>query len=83
MHIHLRLAEPYWRSVGSRELELDLSPGSRVRDLLEQLQDRHPDFSRELKECPPHIFIGDEEGTWETPLAEASRVHLVWPIAGG
>ena len=83
MHVYVRLAEPFWRAVGRRDLDLELAPDSRVSDLLALLRRRHPELARELDEAPPTIFIGDREAHEHTVLCEGSRVHLVWPVAGG
>ena len=83
MRVHVRLSEPFWRAVGQRELDLDLASGAQVGDLLSQLCQEHPALEREIAEAPLHVFIGDEEAFDNTPLAEDSRVHLVWAIAGG
>lgn len=83
MQVHVRLAEPFWRAVGARDLQLRLAPQSTVGDLLTALRERYPALSAELEVTPPHVFIEDEEVKADAPLSAGSRVHLVWPIAGG
>lgn len=83
MRIHVRLAEPFWRTVGQRELSLELKERAQVTDLLALLRQRYPALGREMDEIIPHIFIGEEEASPQTPLTEGARVHLVWPVAGG
>jgi sulfur carrier protein ThiS len=83
MQITVRLAEPFWRSVGQRNLELELAEGSSVADLLTILHQRYPALVKEFTETPPHVFFGEREVVPETPLTDGGRVHLVWPIAGG
>lgn len=83
MRVSIRLGEPFWRAVGQRDLEADLPPGADVGALLAQLCREYPALEQELREAPPHIFTGDEEAHETTPLAEGSRVHLVWAVAGG
>ena len=83
MRIHIRLAEPFWRAVGLREIEMNLNPVSHVDDLLIALREQYPSLSLEFDQTPPHIFIGDVEASHDSLLTENSQVHLVWPIAGG
>ncbi|MCK6568635.1 MAG: hypothetical protein DCC59_16575 [Chloroflexi bacterium] len=83
MNVHIRLAEPFWRSVGLRDLDLTLEPASRVDDLLVALRERYPRLSLEFDQAPPHVFIGDEEAEADSILEDGARVHLVWPVAGG
>ncbi len=83
MNIQVRLAEPFWRAVGQRNLEIKMEEGATVADLLTLLQKRYPALSQELVEAPPIIFVGDEDVEMETLLVEKERVHLVWAIAGG
>lgn len=81
--VRVRLAEPFWRAVGERELVVELETGSRITDLLETLKDRYPGFEQEIKQSPPTIFIGDDEVDLQTVVVDGVQVHLVWPIAGG
>ena len=83
MQIHIRFAEPFWRAVGLREIEMDINPASRADDLLAALRDKYPSLGIEFDQTPPHIFIGDVEMTRDSLLTDGARVHLVWPIAGG
>lgn len=81
--VNVRLAEPFWRAVGKRELIVELRSGSRIENLLEILKERYPAFEREIKVSPPTIFIGEDEVELQTVLEDGVQVHLVWPIAGG
>lgn len=81
--IYVRLAEPFWRAIGLREIEMDINPASRADDLLVALREQYPSLSIEFDQTPPHIFIGDAEVTRDSLLTDGARVHLVWPIAGG
>ena len=83
MRVHVRLGEPFWRAVGQRNLEADLPPGTDLRALLAWLCREYPALEQEMREAPPHFFVGDEEAHEETLLADGNRVHLVWPVAGG
>ena len=81
--VHIRLAEPFWRIVGQRELELELKQPSQVSDLLALLFQRYPKLEEALTEAEAHIFLGDEEVDLQAQLTDGAQVHLVWPIAGG
>ena len=83
MRVQIRLGEPFWRAVGQRNLMLNLNPGANVGTLLAQLYKEYPALEQELRETPPHIFVGDEEAIETTVLVDSSRVHLVWAVAGG
>lgn len=83
MNIHVRLAEPFWRAVGQRDIEVTLGPAPRADDLLAALREQYPALGSEFDQTPPHIFIGDAEAPHDSLLTDGARVHLVWPIAGG
>ncbi|MDO8754967.1 MAG: MoaD/ThiS family protein [Anaerolineales bacterium] len=83
MKVYVRLAEPFWRAIGLREIEMDINPASRLDDLLVALREQYPSLGIEFDQTPPHIFIGDVEASRDSLLNEDARVHLVWPIAGG
>lgn len=83
MRIHVRFAEPFWRTVGQRDLELEIEQDAVVADLLDVLRQRYPTLAQEMKETSPHIFVGEDEASDETQLEEDSYVHLVWAVAGG
>lgn len=83
MKINVRLAEPFWRAVGLREIEMTMNPASRADDLLAALREQYPSLDLEFDQTPPHIFIGDVEVTNDALMTDGARVHLVWPIAGG
>ena len=83
MLVRVRLAEPFWRPVGKRDLELDLAEGARVSDLIARLREDYPELDLEMDQSPPHVFMDDVEVTPASFLTEGRRVHLVWPVAGG
>ncbi len=83
MKIHVRLAEPFWRAVGQRDIELTMDPASRADDLLIALREKYPALGVEFDQTPPHIFLDDVEVEPASFLTEGGRVHLVWPVAGG
>ena len=83
MVIRVRLAEPFWRPVVKRDLELNLTDGTRVSDLIARLREDYPALDLEMDGSPPHVFIDDMEVTLASFLTEGGREHLVWPVAGG
>jgi molybdopterin converting factor small subunit len=83
MKITVRLAEPYWRAVGKRDLELELIAGARLTDLLAFLNQQYPALSKEIAETPPLMFVGETAANMETALTDGAHIHLVWQIGGG
>lgn len=83
MRVNVRLAEPFWRSVGQRDLELEIKEHARVRDLLDLLEGKFPALAQEMARAQPYIFIDEQEAAHETNLQDGARVHIVWPVAGG
>jgi molybdopterin converting factor small subunit len=81
--ITVRLAEPYWRSAGQRDLQLEMPAGSMIQDLLDVLYRRYPSLEKEMAGAPPVIFIAETEAKLDAKLEDGSRVYFVWPIAGG
>ena len=81
--ISIRLAEPYWRSAGQRDLRLEMPAGSLIQDLLDVLFSRYPPMEKEMDGAPPVIFIAETEAKLNSKLEAGDRVYFVWPIAGG
>lgn len=81
--ISVRFAEPFWRAVGFREIEMIMKPASRADELLAALRKQYPILGIEFDQTPPHVFIGDVEAPGDTLLTDGAQIHLVWPIAGG
>jgi molybdopterin converting factor small subunit len=85
MIITLHLGEPFWRQVGRREVTLDLAPGATVADALAALAQAYPALGPELSnaEAAPAVFVDDALAAPASPLAEAARLYVVWPVSGG
>jgi molybdopterin converting factor small subunit len=83
MKINARLAEPFWRSVGQRDLTLEIDAGARVSDVIERLRATYPGLAKELDISPPLIFVEEHEASLETLLVDGNRIYLMWPVAGG
>lgn len=83
MHISVHFGEPYWRSTGQRELHVEIEEGARLANLMALLRVRHPALDSDLAETVPMVFVDEVEVGPEARLEDGSRVHLVWPLAGG
>lgn len=83
MNIQVRLAEPFWRSVGRRDFQVEMEENGDLSELLSTLQKQYPALIIEMEEETYHIFINEEENGLDALLREGDRVHIVWPIAGG
>ncbi len=85
MRVHVRLGEPLWRQVNTREVELELPSGAVVGDMLEALGRRYPELQSYLVEAevPPTVFLADAMADLTTPLYDGARPTLIWAAAGG
>ena len=85
MKITVRLGEPFWRTVGQRNIELTLDNGATVADALASLRRAHPALADELNsdEAEPALFMEDEIAKPELPLTDGAKLYLVWPVSGG
>ena len=83
MNIQVRFAEPFWRVVGQRNLEMRMASESNVRGLLALLCKQYPGISAEMAESTTILFVNEEEVDMDTILEEGDQVHILWPIAGG
>ena len=68
-------------AVGAPRLEIDLPEGSRVRDLLDRLQERHPGLEAHRRFF--RVAVEGEFTSEDAPLAEGVEVALVPPVSGG
>jgi molybdopterin converting factor small subunit len=85
MKITLRLGEPFWRTLGRREVELVLDNGATVADALAALTAAHPALIAELRDgdAEPSLFLEDEVAPPDSRLTDGARLYLVWPVSGG
>lgn len=83
MKIQVRLAEPFWRNVGKRDLQVELEKNAKLSSLLAMLEKQYPALAAEMEAETYHVFINDTETELDAALREGDRVHIVWPIAGG
>ena len=66
---------------GLAEMDVDLSPGQRVRDLRRLLAEQHPRLTDLLPHCA--IAVNDEYAADDVILAAADRIALLPPVSGG
>jgi molybdopterin converting factor subunit 1 len=66
---------------GLAEMDVDLSPGQRVRDLRRLLAEQHPRLTGLLPHCA--IAVNDEYAADDVILAAADRIALLPPVSGG
>lgn len=85
MRVIIHLGEPFWRAVGTRQVELALADDATVAVALAALAQRYPALSTDLihAEGQPLVFVNDEVASLETALMPDARLQLVWPISGG
>lgn len=85
MKITVRLGEPFWRTVGKRNVELTLDNGATVADAIASLKQIHPALADELSsgEGEAALFLEDVVAQPESQLRDGSKLYLVWPVSGG
>jgi molybdopterin converting factor small subunit len=85
MNITVRLGEPLWRKVNTKEINLELPTGAVVADSLTSLGQQYPAIDTFLNraEVPPTIFLNNELAAANTPLVEGAQLMLIWAVAGG
>lgn len=83
MNVQVRLAEPFWRVVGQRSLQVELASDSDLSKLLDSLCKDYPTLSADLGDSSALLFVNEEEAAKDAILKDGDRVHILWPIAGG
>ena len=85
MKVTVRLGEPFWRTAGARTIELDLSDGATVADVLIALKQRHPALAAELDgaEAQPALFVNDDEAQPDSQVFDGATIFILWPVSGG
>lgn len=85
MRIQVRLGEPFWRTVGTREVSLELTAPATVACALAALQEKYPALRPDLEAdaIPPTVIVGEEIALPEMPLSDGAQLLLVWALAGG
>ena len=68
---------------GGKDLEVVLSEGGRVRDLVHSIQIEHPQVGELLDKKKVLVSVNQEIAHWDTVLKEADEIALLPPFAGG
>jgi len=68
---------------GSNMLEIPLSDGAQVKDLVDSLQAHYPDLGELLRQKKVVVSVNQEIAHWETALVESDEIALLPPFAGG
>jgi molybdopterin converting factor small subunit len=68
---------------GGKDLEVVLSEGGRVRDLVHSIQIEHPQVGELLDKKKVLVSVNQEIAHWETMLVESDEIALLPPFAGG
>jgi hypothetical protein len=85
MKIDVKLGEPFWRQIGRKRIILEIPTGASVRELINELVDRHPALQEFLnqEEVPPTIFLNNEIVCMDTSQHEGDCPTLIWAVSGG
>ena len=80
MRVLVRLFASYREAAGQGRIELDLPPGSTVRDAIAEIARRHPLITegRSVVIAKNRDYVTSEE-----PLADGDEVALIPPVSGG
>lgn len=68
---------------GGKDLEVVISEGEQVRDLVHFIQIAHPQVGELLDKKKVLISVNQEIAHWDTVLKEADEIALLPPFAGG
>ncbi len=64
-------------------LDMPLSEGAQVKDLVKALHTQHPSLGQLLHQKKVVVSVNQEIAHWETALAESDEIALLPPFAGG
>lgn len=68
---------------GGKDLEVVLSEGGQVRDLVDVIQMEYPQVGELLEKKKVLVSVNQEIAHWDTVLDEADEIALLPPFAGG
>ena len=68
---------------GGKDLEVVLSDGGQVRDLVNSIQTEYPQVGALLDQKKVLVSVNQEIAHWDTVLEEADEIALLPPFAGG
>jgi molybdopterin converting factor subunit 1 len=80
VRVLVRLFASYREAAGQGRIELDLPPGSTVRDAIAEIARRHPLITEGRKVV---IAKNRDYVTADQPLADGDEVALIPPVSGG
>lgn len=90
MKISVRLLRPFDEAAGRSTVELEMPPGSAVRDLVVRLCEQFPPLKGHIYEQGGGIteyltmFFNDRPVLdMEMPLAEGGELLMMFPVSGG
>lgn len=85
MKIKLRLGEPFWRQIDTRQIILELPEAATVGEMIRALKEAYPALGSYLlgDEVPLTIIVADELVHLDTVLAEGAEAMIFMAIAGG
>ncbi len=68
---------------GVNTLEMPLSDGAVVKDLVDSLHAQYPELGELLLQKKVVVSVNQEIAHWETGLVESDEIALLPPFAGG
>jgi len=68
---------------GGKDLDVVLSEGGQVKDLVHSIQIEHPQVGELLNKKKVLVSVNQEIAHWDTVLKEADEIALLPPFAGG
>ena len=68
---------------GANMLEVPLSDGAQVKDLVDALTAQYPELGELLRQKKVVVSVNQEIAHWETALVESDEIALLPPFAGG
>jgi len=80
VRVQVRLFASYREAAGQGQIELDLPPGSTVRDAIAEIASRHPLITEGRSVV---IAKNRDYVTADAPLADGDEVALIPPVSGG
>ncbi|MDG1455052.1 MAG: MoaD/ThiS family protein [Planctomycetota bacterium] len=81
MNLNILLFASLKDAAGSSTIEIQMTEGDRVADLIEAIRRDHPQLSKRLDHV--RVALGDEFVTSETVITEGAELALIPPVSGG
>ena len=90
MSVRVRFSYPYRKLVGVEEVELDLTGPSKVKEVLNLLAERHPEFKDYMgktsdEQMAAHMVILQQDRVLrlEDLVEGGQTIQIMAPVAGG